>query len=243
MKLGFLGVIGQAVKNAAKKGGQFFRKKIKEIGEDISNAVKRRFETDAPKGTKSRVNITPESIEVEIETPHKEIKQAVENAGIDAVKKGKKRVEWKIQQAVEDSQGDLKRIKRELNFIEPDQEIKPDDVKLPSQLFPVSEYNSDKGYIWNKVKSYFENSDLISNAYEEIKQIIIEERDYNLVSYNRLSKIFNEIQTGDATKNEEIFTKQLDNIADEIIMKIDEELNHKVTSDVREILKKHKKGS
>ena len=88
------GSIGHAFKEAISEAGEIFKKVQRDISDKISTAVTRITSKDAPKGTKSKVEIRGNQITVEIETPDKAIKDDIRESG----KQAEKKVEWRLSE-------------------------------------------------------------------------------------------------------------------------------------------------
>ena len=81
------GAIGKAVRKAVDKSVESFRKVQKEVKQKVTTAVNRIVNSkDAPKGTKSKVDVQDNQITVEIETPDNAIRKDIHESAEQAEK-------------------------------------------------------------------------------------------------------------------------------------------------------------
>ena len=94
--MSIFGSIGKAIKKAINASvGSFFKKVQKEVSDKISTAVKRIVTSkDAPKGTKSKVDIGENQIRIEIDTPDNAIRKDIH----ESAEKAEKKVEWRMSE-------------------------------------------------------------------------------------------------------------------------------------------------
>ena len=90
-----LGSIGKAVRTAIDKSVESFKKVQREVKQKVSTAVNRIVTSkDAPKGTKSKVDVKENQVIVEIETPNDAIKSDIH----ESAKQAEKQVEWRMSE-------------------------------------------------------------------------------------------------------------------------------------------------
>lgn len=83
-----LGSIGKAFRKAITETSEVFKKVQKDVTNKISTVVNRIVTSkDAPKGTKSKVELRGNQITVEIETPDKAIKKDIHESAEQAEKR------------------------------------------------------------------------------------------------------------------------------------------------------------
>lgn len=236
------GSIGKAFKKVITETGEIFKKVQKDVTNKISTVVNRIVTSkDAPKGTKSKVEIRGNQITVEIETPDKAIKDDIRESAEQAEKK----VEWRMSEHAKElaEQNTLKSLHDKYvhgEFIDPKKFLKEYDIKDPKNLFSPEKFENAKGYIWRVVGEKMEQTNLWDNVYQRAKQLILEKRHMNFFSYDELSNDYMTLRENYGSRTGEMFQQELDRIAENIINQLREELSDKTTREVQNIIDEYK---
>lgn len=236
------GSIGQAFKKAISETGEIFKKVQKEVSDKISTAVNRIVSSrDAPKGTKSKVELRGNQITVEIETPDKAIKDDIRESGKQAAEK----VEWRMSEHVKElaEQNTLKSLHDAYvhgDFIDPKKFLKEYDVTDPKNLFSPEKFENARGYIWKAVAEKMEQSSVWDNVYQRAKQLILEKRHMNFFSYDELADDYRTLRENYGSRTGEMFQQELDHIAENIINQLNDEIRDRTTREVQDILNQYK---
>ena len=237
-----LGSIGQAFKQAISETGEIFKKVQKEVSNKISNAVNRIVSSrDAPKGTKSKVELRGNQITVEIETPDKAIKDDIRESG----KQAEKQVEWRMSEHAKElaEQNTLKSLHDAYvhgDFIDPKKFLKEYDITDPKNLFSPEKFENARGYIWKAVAERMEQTNLWDNVYQRAKQLILEKRHMNFFSYDELADDYKTLRENYGSSTGEKFQEELDRIAGNIINQLNDEIRDRTTREVQDILNQYK---
>ena len=237
-----LGSIGKAFKTVIGETVKEFKKVQKEVSNKISTVVNRIVTSkDAPKGTKSKVEIRGNQIEVEIETPNKAIKDDIR----ESAEKAEKKVEWRMSEHAKElaEQNTLKSLHDAYEhgeFADPRKYLKEYDITDPKNLFSPEKFESAKGYIWRAVGEQMEQNNLWNNVYQRAKQIILERRNMNFFSYDELADDYNTLRENYGSRTGEMFQQELDRIAENIIRQLQDELSDKTTREVQDIINQYK---
>ena len=237
-----LGSIGQAFKQAISETGEIFKKVQKEVSNKISTAVNRIVSSrDAPKGTKSKVEIRGNQITVEIETPDKAIKDDIRESG----KQAEKQVEWRMSEHAKElaEQNTLKTLHDAYihgEFADPKKYLKEYDITDPKNLFSPEKFENARGYIWKAVAEKMEQSSLWDNVYQRAKQLILEKRHMNFFTYDELADDYKTLRENYGSSTGEKFQEHLDRIAENIINQLNSELSDRTTKEVHDILNQYK---
>lgn len=233
-----LGSIGKAFKKAIES----FNEVKKEVSNKILAAVNRIVESkDAPKGTKSKVEIRENQIKIEIETPDNAIKKDIHESAEQAEKK----VEWRMSEHAKElaEQNTLKSLHDKYvhgEFIDPKKFLKEYDITDPKNLFSPEKFESAKGYIWRAVGEKMEQTNLWDNVYQRAKQLILEKRHMNFFSYDELADDYMTLRENYGSQTGEKFQQELDRIAENIIRQLHDELSDKTTREVQNIIDEYK---
>ena len=237
-----LGSIGKAFKKAISETGEIFKKVQKDISDKISTVVKRIVTSkDAPKGTKSKVEIRGNQITVEIETPDKAIKDDIRKSAEQAEKK----VEWRMSEHAKElaEQNTLKSLHEKYvhgEFVDPKKFLKEYDITDPKNLFSPEKFENAKGYIWRVVGEKMEQNRIWDNVYQRAKQLILERRGMNFFSYDELADDYKTLRENFGSHTGEKFQEELDRIAENIIRQLQDELSDKTTREVQNIIDEYK---
>ena len=237
-----LGSIGKAFKAVIGETVKEFKKVQKEVSNKISTAVNRIVSSkDAPKGTKSKVEIRGDQITVEIETPDKAIKKDIHESAEQAERK----VEWRMSEHAKElaEQNTLKSLHDKYvhgEFIDPKKFLKEYDIKDPKNLFSPEKFESARGYIWKVVAEKMEQSNLWDNVYQRAKQLILEKRHMNFFSYDELSNDYMTLRENYGSRTGEMFQQELDRIAENIINQLNDEIRDKTTREVQNIIDEYR---
>lgn len=237
-----LGSIGKAFKKAINETGEIFKKVKKEVSDKISTAVKKIVSSkDAPKGTKSKVEIRGNQITVEIETPNEAIKKDIH----ESAEKAEKKVEWRMSEHAKElaEQNTLKSLHDAYvhgEFADPRRYLKEYDITDPKNLFSREKFENAKGYIWRVVGEQMEQNNLWNNVYQRAKQLILERRGMNFFSYDELANDYNTLRENFGSRTGEKFQEELDRIAENIISQLREELSDKTSREVQNIIDQYK---
>ena len=236
------GSIGQAFKKAISETGEIFKKVQREVSDKISTAVNRIVSSrDAPKGTKSKVELRGNQITVEIETPDKAIKDDIRESG----KQAEKKVEWRLSEHAKElaEQNTLKSLHDAYvhgDFIDPKKFLKEYDVTDPKNLFSPEKFENARGYIWKAVAERMEQSSVWDNVYQRAKQLILEKRHMNFFTYDELADDYKTLRENYGSSTGEKFQEELDRIAENIINQLNNEISDRTTREVQDILNQYK---
>lgn len=237
-----LGSIGQAFKAVISETGEIFKKVQRDVTDKISTAVNRIVSSrDAPKGTKSKVELRGNQITVEIETPDKAIKDDIRESG----KQAEKKVEWRMSEHAKElaEQNTLKSLHDAYvhgDFIDPKKFLKEYDVTDPKNLFSPEKFENARGYIWKAVAEKMEQSNLWDNVYQRAKQLILEKRHMSFFSYDELADDYKTLRENYGSSTGEKFQEELDRIAENIIKQLNDEISDRTTREVQDILNQYK---
>lgn len=237
------GAIGRAVRQAVDKSVESFKKVQKEVKQKVTTAVNRIVTSkDAPKGTKSKVDVKENQISVEIETPNDAIRDDIRESAEQAEKK----VEWRMSEHAKElaEQNTLKSLHEKYvhgEFTDPKKFLKEYDIKDPKNLFSQEKFESARGYIWKVVAEKMEQNRLWDNVYQRAKQLILEKRHMNFFNYNDLADDYNTLRENYGSRTGEKFQQELDHIAENIINQLNSELRDKTTREVENIINQYKK--
>ena len=236
------GSIGQAFKKAISETGEIFKKVQRDVTDKISTAVNRIVSSrDAPKGTKSKVELRGNQITVEIETPDKAIRDDIRESG----KQAEKKVEWRLSEHAKElaEQNTLKSLHDAYvhgDFIDPKKFLKEYDVTDPKNLFSPEKFENARGYIWKAVAERMEQSSLWDNVYQRAKQLILEKRHMDFFSYDELADDYRTLRENYGSSTGEKFQEELDRIAGNIINQLNDEISDRTTREVQDILNQYK---
>lgn len=237
-----LGSIGKAFKTVINETVDVYKKVQKDISDKISTVVNRIVTSrDAPKGTKSKVEIRGNQITVEIETPDKVIKKDIRESAEQAEKK----VEWRMSEHAKElaEQNTLKSLHDKYvhgEFVDPKKFLKEYDITDPKNLFSPEKFESSRGYIWKAVAEKMEQNSVWDNVYQRAKQLILERRGMNFFSYNELADDYKTLRENYGSRTGEMFQQELDRIAENIINQLHEEISDKTTREVQNIIDEYK---
>lgn len=237
-----LGSIGKAFKAVIGETVKEFKKVQKEVSNKISTAVNRIVSSkDAPKGTKSKVEIRGDQITVEIETPDNAIKKDIRESAEQAEKK----VEWRMSEHAKElaEQNTLKSLHDKYvhgEFIDPKNFLKEYDITDPKNLFSQEKFESARGYIWKVVAEKMEQNNIWDNVYQRAKQLILEKRHMNFFSYDELSNDYMTLRENYGSRTGEKFQEELDRIAENIINQLNDEIRDKTTREVQNIIDEYR---
>lgn len=241
--MSIFGSIGKAIKKAINTSvGSFFKKVKKEVSDKISTAVKKIVTSkDAPKGTKSKVDIRENQISIEIETPNEAIRKDIH----ESAEKAEKKVEWRMSEHAKElaEQNTLKSLHEAYihgEFADPRRYLKEYDITDPKNLFSPEKFESARGYIWKVVGEKMEQTSLWDNVYQRAKQLILERRNMNFFSYDELADDYRTLRENFGSHVGEKFQEELDRIAENIINQLREELSDKTTREVQNIIDQYK---
>ena len=236
------GAIGKAVKTAIDKSVESFKKVQKEVKQKVTTAVNRIVTSkDAPKGTKSKVDVKENQILVEIETPNDAIKSDIR----ESAKQAEKQVEWRMSEHAKElaEQNTLKSLHDKYvhgEFIDPKKFLKEYDITDPKNLFSPEKFESARGYIWKVVAEKMEQNSVWDNVYQRAKQLILEKRHMNFFSYDELANDYMTLRENFGSRTGEKFQEELDRIAENIINQLKEELGDKTTREVQNIIDEYR---
>ena len=236
------GSIGQAFKKAISETGEIFKKVQRDVTDKISTAVNRIVSSrDAPKGTKSKVELRGNQITVEIETPDKAIRDDIRESG----KQAEKKVEWRLSEHAKElaEENTLKSLHDAYvhgDFIDPKKFLKEYDVTDPKNLFSPEKFENARGYIWKAVAERMEQSSLWDNVYQRAKQLILEKRHMDFFSYDELADDYRTLRENYGSSTGEKFQEELDHIAENIINQLNNEMSDRTTREVEDILNRYK---
>lgn len=236
------GSIGQAFKKAISETGEIFKKVQRDVTDKISTAVNRIVSSrDAPKGTKSKVELRGNQITVEIETPDKAIRDDIRESG----KQAEKKVEWRLSEHAKElaEENTLKSLHDAYvhgDFIDPKKFLKEYDVTDPKNLFSPEKFENARGYIWKAVAERMEQSSVWDNVYQRAKQLILEKRHMDFFSYDELADDYRTLRENYGSSTGEKFQEELDRIAENIINQLNDEISDRTTREVQDILNRYK---
>ena len=236
------GSIGQAFRKVISETGEIFKKVQRDVTDKISTAVNRIVSSrDAPKGTKSKVELKGNQITVEIETPDKAIKDDIR----ESAKQAEKQVEWRMSEHAKElaEQNTLKSLHDAYihgDFIDPKKFLKEYDVTDPKNLFSPEKFENARGYIWKAVAEKMEQSNVWDNVYQRAKQLILEKRHMNFFSYDELADDYRTLRENYGSSTGEKFQEELDHIAENIINQLNDEISDRTTREVQDILNQYK---
>lgn len=237
------GAIGKAVKKAVDKSVESFKKVQKEVKQKVTTAVTRIVNSkDAPKGTKSKVDVRENQVTVEIETPDKAIRDDIHESATSAEKK----VEWRMSEHAKElaEQNTLKSLHDKYvhgEFADPKKYLKEYDITDPKNLFSPEKFENARGYIWKAVAEKMEQTSLWDNVYQRAKQLILEKRHLNFFNYDDLADDYKTLRANYGSHTGEKFQEHLDRIAENIINQLNSELRDRTTREVEDILNRYKK--
>ena len=237
------GAIGKAVRKAVDKSVESFKKVQKEVKQKVTTVVNRIVTSkDAPKGTKSKVDVKGNEVTVEIETPNAAIKDDVR----ESAKQAEKQVEWRMSEHAKElaEQNNLKSLHDAYvhgELADPKKYLKAYDIKDPKNLFSPEKFENARGYIWKAVAERMEQSSLWDNVYQRAKQLILEKRHMNFFSYDELADDYKTLRENYGSSTGEKFQEHLDRIAENIINQLNNELRDRTTKEVHDILNQYKK--
>lgn len=237
------GAIGKAVRKAVDKSVESFKRVQKEVKQKVTTAVNRIVTSkDAPKGTKSKVDVTENQITVEIETPDEAIKGDVR----ESAKQAEQKVEWRMSEHAKElaEQNTLKTLHDAYvhgEFADPKKFLKEYDITDPKNLFSPEKFENARGYIWKAVAEKMEQTNLWDNVYQRAKQLILEKRHMNFFTYDGLADDYKTLRANYGSSTGEKFQEHLDRIAENIINQLNSELRDKTTREVQDIINKYKK--
>ena len=237
-----LGSIGKAFRKAISETVDVYKKVQKDVSDKISTAVKRIVTSkDAPKGTKSKVEIRENQIKIEIETPDNAIRKDIH----ESAERAEKKVEWRMSEHAKElaEQNTLKSLHDKYvhgEFADPRRYLKEYDITDPKNLFSPEKFENAKGYIWRAVGEKMEQTNLWDNVYQRAKQLILEKRHMNFFSYDELADDYNTLRENYGSRTGEKFQQELDRIAENIIRQLQDELSDKTTREVQDIINQYK---
>ena len=237
------GAIGRAVRKAVDKSVESFKKVQREVKQKVTTAVNRiTTSKDAPKGTKSKVDVRENQVIVEIETPNDAIKDDIRESAEQAEKK----VEWRMSEHAKElaEQNTLKSLHEKYvhgEFADPKKFLKEYDVTDPKNLFSREKFENARGYIWKVVAEKMEQNRLWDNVYQRAKQLILEKRHMNFFNYDDLANDYKTLRENYGSHTGEKFQQELDRIAENIINQLNSELRDKTTREVENIINQYKK--
>ena len=237
------GAIGKAVRKAVDKSVESFKKVQREVKQKVTTAVTRIVNSkDAPKGTKSKVDVRENQVIVEIETPDKAIKDDIR----ESAKQAEKQVEWRMSEHAKElaEQNTLKSLHDAYvhgEFADPKKYLKEYDITDPKNLFSPEKFENARGYIWKVVAEKMEQISVWDNVYQRAKQLILEKRRKNFFSYDELADDYKTLRANYGSGTGEKFQEHLDRIAENIINQLNIELGDRTTKEVHDILNQYEK--
>lgn len=241
--MSIFGSIGKTIKKAIDSSvGSFFKKVKKEVSDKISTVVKKIVTSkDAPKGTKSKVDVRENQISIEIETPNEAIRKDIH----ESAEKAENKVEWRMSEHAKElaEQNTLKSLHESYihgEFADPRRYLKEYDITDPKNLFSPEKFENAKGYIWRVVGEKMEQNRIWDNVYQRAKQLILERRNMNFFSYDELANDYRTLRENFGSRTGEKFQEELDRIAENIINQLREELSDKTTREVQDIINQYK---
>ena len=237
------GAIGKAVRQAIDKSVESFKKVQREVKQKVTTAVNRiATSKDAPKGTKSKVDVKENQVIVEIETPNAAIKSDIH----ESAKQAEKQVEWRMSEHAKElaEQNTLKTLHDAYihgEFADPKKYLKEYDITDPKNLFSPEKFENARGYIWKVVAEKMEQNRLWDNVYQRAKQLILEKRHLNFFNYDDLADDYKTLRENYGSSTGEKFQEHLDRIAENIINQLNSELRDRTTREVQDIINQYKK--
>ena len=237
------GAIGKAVRQAIDKSVESFKKVQREVKQKVTTAVNRiATSKDAPKGTKSKVDVKENQVIVEIETPNDAIKSDIH----ESAKQAEKQVEWRMSEHAKElaEQNTLKTLHDAYihgEFADPKKYLKEYDITDPKNLFSPEKFENARGYIWKVVAEKMEQNRLWDNVYQRAKQLILEKRHLNFFNYDDLADDYKTLRENYGSSTGEKFQEHLDRIAENIINQLNSELRDRTTREVHDIINQYKK--
>ena len=237
------GAIGKAVRQAIDKSVESFKKVQREVKQKVTTAVNRIVTSkDAPKGTKSKVDVKENQVIVEIETPNDAIKSDIH----ESAKQAEKQVEWRMSEHAKElaEQNTLKTLHDAYihgEFADPKKYLKEYDITDPKNLFSPEKFENARGYIWKVVAEKMEQNRLWDNVYQRAKQLILEKRHLNFFNYDDLADDYKTLRENYGSSTGEKFQEHLDRIAENIINQLNSELRDRTTREVHDIINQYKK--
>ena len=237
-----LGSIGKAFRKAINETGEVFKKVQKDVSDKISTAVKRIVTSkDAPKGTKSKVEIRENQIKIEIETPDNAIRKDIH----ESAERAEKKVEWRMSEHAKElaEQNTLKSLHDKYvhgEFADPRRYLKEYDITDPKNLFSPEKFENARGYIWKAVAEKMEQSNIWDNVYQRAKQLILEKRHMNFFTYDELADDYKTLRENYGSSTGEKFQEELDRIAENIINQLNDEIRDRTTREVQDIINQYK---
>ena len=237
------GAIGKAVRQAIDKSVESFKKVQKEVKQKVTAAVNRIVTSkDAPKGTKSKVDVKGNEVTVEIETPNDAIKDDIRESATSAEKK----VEWRMSEHAKElaEQNTLKTLHDAYvhgEFADPKKYLKEYDITDPKNLFSPEKFENARGYIWKVVAEKMEQSSVWDHVYQRAKQLILEKRHMSFFNYNDLADDYKTLRANYGSHTGEKFQEHLDRIAENIIKQLNDEMRDRTTREVQDIINRYKK--
>ena len=237
------GAIGKAVRQAIDKSVESFRKVQKEVKQKVTTAVTRIVNSkDAPKGTKSKVDVRENQVIVEIETPDKAIRDDIR----ESAKQAEKQVEWRMSEHAKElaEQNTLKSLHDAYvhgEFADPKKYLKDYDITDPKNLFSPEKFENARGYIWKVVAEKMEQISVWDNVYQRAKQLILEKRRKSFFTYDELADDYKTLRANYGSGTGEKFQEHLDRIAENIINQLNIELGDRTTKEVHDILNQYEK--
>ena len=237
------GAIGKAVRQAIDKSVESFKKVQREVKQKVTTAVNRiATSKDAPKGTKSKVDVKENQVIVEIETPNDAIKSDIH----ESAKQAEKQVEWRMSEHAKElaEQNTLKTLHDAYihgEFADPKKYLKEYDITDPKNLFSPEKFENARGYIWKVVAEKMEQNRLWDNVYQRAKQLILEKRHLNFFNYDDLADDYKTLRENYGSSTGEKFQEHLDRIAENIINQLNSELRDRTTREVQDIINQYKK--
>lgn len=237
------GAIGKAVRKAVDKSVESFKKVQKEVKQKVATAVNRIVTSkDAPKGTKSKVDVRENQVIVEIETPNESIKDDIR----ESAKQAENKVEWRMSEHAKElaEQNNLKSLHDAYvhgELADPKKYLKEYDITDPKNLFSPEKFENARGYIWKAVAEKMEQSSVWDNVYQRAKQLILEKRHMSFFNYNDLADDYKTLRANYGSHTGEKFQEHLDRIAENIINQLNSELRDRTTREVEDILNRYKK--
>lgn len=233
------GAIGKAVRKAIDKSVESFKKVQKEVKQKVTTAVTRIVNSkDAPKGTKSKVDVRENQVIVEIETPDKAIKDDIHESADQAEQKVEQRISEHAKELAE--QNNLKSLHDAYihgELADPKKYLKAYDITDPKNLFSPEKFENARGYIWKAVAEKMEQSNIWDNVYQRAKQLILEKRHMSFFSYDELADDYKTLRANYGSGTGEKFQEHLDRIAENIINQINSELRDRTNREVQNALK------
>ena len=255
--------IGKAWKSVEKKVIQVFKSKKKEqiekeartLKPELKAAVDDEIRKHGLQGATSEVNIHPERGEIEIDTHQEHLAEQAIKAWTTTGTRVKQDViddaRLLAETLADESAGNIEWIKNKLggqniSLIGEDwfnDLLSKTKAKFSSKQIPQftdKDWERARGYIWNIVSDWFQSHNLAAQVYERAKQIVIEQRDMSLLNRGDVELAYNNLYRGQGTSDNG-YNQALQQIAQNIIMDIEADLDNHVTQRVKNIINRHKK--